>query len=244
MAYQLFESGVTGPSANIGGSSAYHIDSKFSTKLGEDEARRRFEAKVREYRKRGRNVEFSNQGVAGRVYDLDASEDDRRALFKQAYGAHAPREGFYSLDYYAPKIGDTRWDKSAEGAPIFAVAGAGGRRETGTGGGYGYYSLIYDKDGNLTSKVGHGDDRYPGGGAIAMDGDTPASQQLVTDPSEPSPVADTQAPAPTTAPETPDYSSMSKEQMNAEYDKLRMAGDVFKAEEAGMAMHKAFFNKR
>ena len=237
MAYQLFESGVTGPSANIGGSSPYHIDSKFSTKLGEDEARRRFEAKVREYRKRGRNVEFSNQGVAGRVYDLDASEDERRALFSQAHSAHAAREGFYSLDYYAPKIGDTRWDKSAEGAPIFAVAGAGGRRETGTGGGYGFHSLIYDKDGNLTSKVGHGDNRYPGGGAIAMD-DSGSS-----DPSEPSPVADTQAPAPTTAPETPDYSSMSKEQMNAEYDKMRMAGDVFKAEEAGMAMHKAFFKK-
>ena len=134
MAYQLFESGVTGPSANIGGSSPYHIDSKFSTKLGEDEARRRFEAKVREYRKRGRNVEFSNEGVAGMVYNLDASEEERAAMFKRAYGAHAPREGFYSLDYYAPKVGEDRFGKSAEGAPIFAVGAEGGRRETGTGG--------------------------------------------------------------------------------------------------------------
>ena len=44
-----------------------------------------------------------------------------------------------------------------------------------------------------------------------------------SDPSEPSPVADTQAPAPTTAPETPDYSSMSKEDINREYDKLRLS---------------------
>lgn len=233
MSYILYDAGRTGPSANIGGSSPYHIDSKFSTRLGEDEARRRFEAKVRKYRELGRNVEFSNQGVAGKVYNLDASEEERAALFRQAYGAHAPREGFYSLDYYAPKVGETRWDKSAEGAPIFAVGAADGRRETGTGGNYGYYSLLYDKDGNLTGKVGHGDDRYPGGGVIS------------SDPSTPSPTADVDAP-PTTvdAPADPtDYSSMSKSQINAEYDKLRMAGDVFKAQDEGMKMHKAYFNK-
>ena len=31
--------------------------------------------------------------------------------------------------------------------------------------------------------------------------------------------------------------------MNQAYDKLRMAGDVFKAEDEGMKMHKAFFKK-
>ena len=56
------------------------------------------------------------------------------------------------------------------------------------------------------------------------------------DPSTPSPVADAQV-----APAT-DYSNMNKQQLNAEYDKLRMAGDVFKTEEEGMKMHKAFFN--
>ena len=58
------------------------------------------------------------------------------------------------------------------------------------------------------------------------------------DPSAPTPAADVD-----TAPATTDYSGMSKSQINAEYDKLRMAGDVFKAEEEGMKMHKAFFNK-
>jgi len=226
MGYQLFDSGVTGPSGNIGGSSDYHIDSKFSTKLGEDEARRRFEAKVRKYKELGRNVEFSNQGVGGLVYDLDAPEDQRRDLFRKAYGAHAPREGWYSLDYYAPTSGNDRFHKSAEGAPIFAVAGAGGRRETGTGGNYGFHSLIYDEDGSLVSKVGHGDDRFPvTGGPLG-------------DPSTPSPVADK-----TVTPATTDYNQMSGAQLNAEYDKMRMAGDIFKAEDAGMAMHKAHFKK-
>lgn len=57
------------------------------------------------------------------------------------------------------------------------------------------------------------------------------------DPSTPSLVADTQV-----APAT-DYSKMNRQQLNAEYDKLRMAGDVFKAKEEGMKMHKAFFKK-
>ena len=61
---------------------------------------------------------------------------------------------------------------------------------------------------------------------------------LTRDPSTPSPIADQ-----TVAPAT-NYSEMSGAQMNAEYDKLRMAGDIFKAEEAGMAMHKAHMMKR
>ncbi len=58
------------------------------------------------------------------------------------------------------------------------------------------------------------------------------------DPSTPSPTADSDVPAPAL-----DYSNMTGSQLNAEYDKLRMAGDVFKAEEEGMKMHKAFFKK-
>jgi len=37
---------------------------------------------------------------------------------------------------------------------------------------------------------------------------------------------------------------MSGSELNSAYDKLRMAGDVFKAQEEGMKMHKAHFNKR
>ena len=56
------------------------------------------------------------------------------------------------------------------------------------------------------------------------------------DPSTPSPVAD-QTAAPVS------YADMSKSEMNQAYDKLRMAGDVFKAEDEGLKMHKAFFKK-
>ena len=230
MGLRVYKSGVTGPAANIGGSSAYHIDSKFSTSLGETEARRLFEEKVRRYNQEGRDVEFSNEGVGGRIYDLSADEDTRSALFRQAYGAHAPREGWYSLDYYAPNKGKGRYDKSAEGAPIFAVGYEGGKRETGVGGNYGFHSMLYNKDGTLIAKVGHGDDRYTdftGNGMATGNG-----MSTGTDPSTPKPDADNQAPP-----------VLTPEQVNAKYDKLRMAGDIFEAEDFGMAQHKRLFNK-
>ena len=40
-----------------------------------------------------------------------------------------------------------------------------------------------------------------------------------------------------------DYKSMSASQLNAEYDKLRAGKDVNAAKAAGLAMHKAHFNK-
>ena len=68
------------------------------------------------------------------------------------------------------------------------------------------------------------------------------------DPSAPSPSADLSVtPASTSrssSESTPtNYADMSDSQMKTEYDRLRMAGDVFKAQEAGLAMHRAKFNK-
>lgn len=59
------------------------------------------------------------------------------------------------------------------------------------------------------------------------------------DPSTPSAIADG-----TVAPATKSYDQMSRSELNSAYDKLRMAGDVFNAENEGMKMHKAHFNKR
>lgn len=40
-----------------------------------------------------------------------------------------------------------------------------------------------------------------------------------------------------------DYKNMSASQLNAEYDRLRAGKDVNAAQAAGLAMHKAYFNK-
>jgi len=173
LAFTIFQSGVTGPSYTIGGSSSYHIDSKFSTSLGEENARILFEAKVRRYEQLGRDVEFSNRGVAGIVYKLDADVNTRRYIFRRAHMAHAHRPGWYSLDYYAPFHGKGRWHWSAQKAPIFAVTYAGGSRQSGFAWNYGFYTAVYDERGRLIAKVGHGDNRYPtytAGVLVAMDG--------------------------------------------------------------------------
>ena len=104
------------------------------------------------------------------------------------------------------------------------------------GGGITSQYSITDDDGNpfeILLMHGSKDNQVLSNGAITTGVPTGA------DPSTPSPVADK-----TLSPATTDYNQMSGSQMNAEYDKLRMAGDVFKAQEAGIAMHKAHFGKR
>ncbi len=103
------------------------------------------------------------------------------------------------------------------------------------GGGITSQYSITDDDGNpfeILLMHGSADNQVLSDGAITN------GMPSGADPSTPSPVADQ-----TVAPAT-NYSEMSGAQMNAEYDKLRMAGDIFKAEEAGMAMHKAHMAKR
>lgn len=182
MDFIVYQSGVTGPSYTIGGSSAYHIDSKFSTSLGEERARELFEAKVEKYNELGRDVVFSNRAVAGIVYRLDLPISTRTVIFRRAYQAHAYRHGWYSLDYYAPFIGKSRWHWSAQRAPIFAVTYEGGSRRTGFAWNYGFYSAVYDKHGRLIAKVGHGDNRYPtyGGGTLVKDTTAVETEPVIT----------------------------------------------------------------
>ena len=238
MAYRVFQSGVTGPSANIGGSSEYHIDLKVPSTQAFEAIRDRFDAIASKYKGIGRNIEFSNQGVGGEVYSLDSTPEERLSLLQRAAAAHAPRAGFHSFDYYAPSVGKSRFDSSAEGAPIFGAALAGSKLTGATGGNYGFHTLAEDADGNLLMKIGHGDDRSPGKlGSYILDGgelsDSDVAQSFLKNKVES--LADPE-------PAAPDYADMSKEDINAAYDALR-SSDPAKAREEGMKMHKAFFNK-
>ena len=103
------------------------------------------------------------------------------------------------------------------------------------GGGITSQYSITDDDGNpfeILLMHGSADNQVLSDGAITTGVPSGA------DPSTPSPIADE-----TVAPATTDYNQMTGAQMNAEYDKLRMAGDVFAAQKEGLAMHKAFFKK-
>ena len=225
--YSAIQIGQTGPSANIGGSSEYHIDTKFSENLPWEGIRDRFDALASKYREGGRNIEFSNAGVADLIYDLDASPEERLALLQKAAGAHAQRDGFHSFDYYAPTIGNNRFHKSAEGAPIYVVGAAGRKAEGGTGGNYGNYGVVLGDDGSVLSKSGHGDNSQAVFAGATFEGRDIATNKPA--------YAEAKNKAQT-------YAQMSKTQMNAEYDRLR-ASDPAKAASVGMQMHKAYFNK-
>lgn len=237
MSYKTYKIGKTGPSSRIGGSSDYHIDTKFSSSLSMEDVRDRFDALARQYQSDGRTIEFSNQGVSGRTYSLDSSPEDRLSLLQQASGAHSERPGWHSFDYYAPLSGTTRWDKSAEGAPIYVVGGQGTSGQGASGGGYGNYGLII-KGGKVISKSGHGDTNGDVWGGYAA-GQAPQPITSSTDWSSESADGNPQQTAKMRAKA---YSEMSKQQLDSAYDALR--DDPGKAKSEGMLMHKAYFGKK
>ena len=140
-----YRSGFTGPSERIGGSSPYHIDLKILSELPIAEKIRAIDSLANQYKSIGRAIELSNQGVGGRRWDPAASLEDKVALFEAARGAHAPRQGWDSFDYYVPFEPKSRFDTGAvEGASIYIPGLPGGKITRGSGGNYGFYlSLIH-----------------------------------------------------------------------------------------------------
>ena len=170
---------VTGPSNKIGGSSDYHIDAKFSKSMSNDQMIDMMDMIAIGYLREGREIEFSNKGVAGFHWNIGLSRDQKLDLIKRVRNAHRPTNGFYSIDYYTPMVGTNRFDKKnskVEGAPILAprIEGTTIQRYTGEGDpkdddGYGKFLHIVDEEGNIIMKMGHGDiDVGPSGGTIKI----------------------------------------------------------------------------
>jgi hypothetical protein len=157
----VYRSGFTGPSARIGGSSDYHIDLKILDSLPVQEKVRALDSLARQYQSLGRDIEFSNQGVSGRRWNLGATPQEKEALLQAAAGAHAPRGGWTALDFYVPFKGEDRFGKSVEGASIFLPGVPGGKIRRGSGGGYGFFSEAMDPSGRVVFRVGHGDINRP-----------------------------------------------------------------------------------
>jgi len=183
---QAFATGLkTGASRFIGGSSEYHIDTKLKSELSMQKKVEYFDQMSMAYAKQGRVIEFSNQAVAGRRYDHTMSYQEKAALLQAAAGAHAPRAGYASYDYYIPQASETRFGKSAEGAEIFVPTEAGGSVQYGSGGRYGAYVVMYDAQGKEIGRTGHGDIRGAKSGTVQISpstGDTRA-QSVSTTPS-------------------------------------------------------------
>eukprot|EP00944_MAST-04C_sp_MAST-4C-sp1_P001773 g1773.t1 len=168
--YRAFNTGlVTGPQQYIGGSSEYHIDTKFKDGLPMEQVVSMVDSMAVAYANQGRVIEFSNSAVAGEKYDPNASDSQKESLLRRVFGAHAHRSGWKSMDYYIPLKSEPRgrFGPSAEGAEIIAPVIAGGtlefHKETH---GYGAYVSIIDENGVYIAKTGHGDLRKAKSGTV------------------------------------------------------------------------------
>jgi hypothetical protein len=159
---QAYGTGLkTGPSAYIGGSAEYHIDTKLKSDMSMEDTVAYFDQMARAYEKEGRIIEFSNAAVAGARYKSTMSMQEKIGLLQRAAGAHASRAGYRSFDYYVPlESAADREHHSAEGAEIHVPTAPGGHIDYHSGGRYGNFVIIYDASGREVGRTGHGDTRY------------------------------------------------------------------------------------
>lgn len=197
--------GFTGPSGKIGMQSpdgAYHIDTKISSSMSPEDVVNAFTAAALKFKKVGRRLVFSNEGVSGKEFDPFAPFDQRLQLIKSAAQAHAAggrnHPGWYSLDYYAVlpnKSGEfDRFRTGAvEDATIFVPAPVGSKVQHASGGGYGFYTTVLDpKTGQPIIKTGHGNIDRPikdKNNYIVTDSLTPGSNNSTTPPGTANPPA-------------------------------------------------------
>lgn len=181
----VFNTGLkTGKSAYIGGSSDYHIDTKFNASLSMEEKVAMMDQLAAGYAAQGRKIEFSNSMIANEVWNPNASMEEKSALLQRAFEAHnIPRGraidqgGFNSIDYYAPLMEQNRFGKSVEGNDILIPTVGGADVNYHQGGGYGAFVTLTDENGNVILKTGHGDTRTAKSGSVdvsALNKDKPS----------------------------------------------------------------------
>ena len=176
---------VTGPAGQIGVGDEYHLDSKFSKDMSMEDRVKLMDQLARGYAARGREIEFSNNAVAGTIYDPNATLEEKIALLRKAQNAHSHslHQNFDSIDYYIPNIGKGRRHESAEGAEILMPTMEGAQLQYGQGGGWGASVTMVDENGKVLMKTGHGDIRGAKTGTV----DLSPPEETTTEPEEPKP---------------------------------------------------------
>lgn len=179
----------TGASQYIGGSSDYHIDTKFKSSLSMEKKVQMMDQLAAGYAAQGRKIEFSNSAIANSIYDPNATYEEKAALLQKAFEAHnLPRGraidqgGFNSIDYYAPLAEENRFGKSVEGQDILIPTMGGTEVEYHQGGGYGAFVALTDENDEVLLKTGHGDIRGARSGQVQL---SDVQDQMVGAPQQP-----------------------------------------------------------
>jgi len=178
---------VTGPAGQIGVGDEYHLDSKFSKDMSMEDRVKLMDQLARGYAARGREIEFSNDAVAGTIYDPNATMEEKMALLKRVQDAHSHslHADYDSIDYYIPNIGKGRGHESAEGAEILMPTMEGAQLQYGQGGGWGASVTMVDENGKVLMKTGHGDIRGAKTGTVDLS--PPEETTTTTGSEEPKP---------------------------------------------------------
>ena len=178
---------VTGPEGQIGVGTEYHLDSKFSKDMSMEDRVKLMDQLARGYAARGREIEFSNDAVAGTIYDPNATMEEKMALLKRVQDAHSHslHADYDSIDYYIPNIGKGRGHESAEGAEILMPTMEGAQLQYGQGGGWGASVTMVDENGKVLMKTGHGDIRGAKTGTVDLS--PPEETTTTTGSEEPKP---------------------------------------------------------
>lgn len=162
----------TGPAANIGGSSAYHVDIQFRH-LFDGTSKRAISQLTDEHYEHiievmdgiaehaaasDHRIEFSNSAVSGQVWDPDVSFEDKKAMAEEVMKAHGGHSFDTSMDFYIAPNGQSRHSaNSLSPKPIGVALAPGWKVDYSTAGNYGNYAEIYNENGQHIYTIGHGD---------------------------------------------------------------------------------------
>jgi hypothetical protein len=177
---------VTGPEGRIGAGTEYHIDSQFSSDLPMEDIVKMVDQMALAYGAMGREMEFSNAAVADRIYDPNASLEEKSAFLMDAFKAHNltrgrkldGKHGFYQMDYYVPLKGKGREHESAEAAPLLLPFLQDGSVRYEQSGSYGASADLRDASGKVVARTGHGDIRGAKTGTVDLSKIRPSTQPV------------------------------------------------------------------
>ena len=188
---------VTGPEGRIGDGTEYHIDSQFSSDLPMEDIVKMVDQMALAYGAMGREMEFSNAAVANRIYDPNASVEDKSKFLMDAFKAHNltrgrkldGKHGFYQMDYYVPLKGKGREHVSAEAAPLLLPFLQDGSVRYEQSGSYGASADLRDASGKVVARTGHGDIRGAKMGTVDLSKIKPPTQPEPAEEVKPDPKA-------------------------------------------------------
>ena len=156
-----------GKAHTIGSGTEFHVDINFNHlyRAGKiDQIVELMDAKAHGYAEQGYRIEFSNEGVAGEIWNPDATPEQKEALAIRVIKAHDHSKND-SMDYYIVHESEkNRFSARGEDAgnrPFVLPVAEGWTIDYGTASNYGNFAIVRNEHGEEMYRIGHGDNTLP-----------------------------------------------------------------------------------